>query len=106
MVLEMVPHFLSLRIERILDRIADMPNRLPSTMDGGDPGLAALRLIEGYIFFCVAHQVPKKKPAEKNFFLLIIVFSVWRNHIFPHTRHTRFNLPVLGHVHQKPAKNP
>eukprot|EP00434_Breviolum_minutum_P010526 symbB.v1.2.009283.t3/scaffold571.1/size186967/1 len=40
----------------ILDRIADMPNRLPSTMDGGDPGLAALRLIEGYIFFCVAHQ--------------------------------------------------
>lgn len=38
-------------------------------MDGGDPGLAALRLIEGYIFFCVAHQVPpppKKKPAEKT----------------------------------------
>ena len=42
---------------RILDRIAQMPTRLPTTYDGGDPGLAALRLIEGYIFFCVAHHV-------------------------------------------------
>ena len=42
---------------RILDHIAQMPTRLPTTYDGGDPGLAALRLIEGYIFFCVAHHV-------------------------------------------------
>lgn len=32
---------------RILNRIADMPYRLPTTDDGGDPGLAALRIIEG-----------------------------------------------------------
>eukprot|EP00435_Cladocopium_sp_Y103_P058164 s1051_g20.t1 len=43
-------------ILEILDRIAQMPTRLPTTYDGGDPGLAALRLIEGYIFFCVAHH--------------------------------------------------
>lgn len=52
-------------------------------MDGGDPGLAALRLIEGYIFFCVAHQVPpppqKKKASWEN---EVVVLSVWREFFF------------------------
>ncbi|CAK9078388.1 unnamed protein product [Durusdinium trenchii] len=46
----------ALLVLQILNRIADMPYRLPTTDDGGDPGLAALRIIEGYILFCCAYQ--------------------------------------------------
>lgn len=50
---------------RILGQIPEMPTRLPTTDSGGDPGLAALRLIEGYVLFCVAQHVARQKFFER-----------------------------------------
>ncbi|CAE6950399.1 URT1 [Symbiodinium natans] len=51
-----------LLVIEVLKRISEMAHRLPSP-DGLDPGLAALRVIEGFILFCAARHKRMRKDA-------------------------------------------
>ncbi|CAJ1387734.1 unnamed protein product [Effrenium voratum] len=49
----------------ILKKVHQMSGRLPETTSGGDPGLAVLRLLEGYIFFYAARQEKLKEKVQQ-----------------------------------------
>ncbi|CAE7210896.1 rrp5 [Symbiodinium necroappetens] len=51
-----------LLVVEVLKRISEMHSRLPSA-EGQDPGLAALRVIEGFILFCAARHKRIRKDA-------------------------------------------
>ncbi|CAE7683112.1 rrp5, partial [Symbiodinium sp. CCMP2456] len=51
-----------LLVVEVLKRISEMQHRLPSA-EGQDPGLAALRVIEGFILFCAARHKRIRKDA-------------------------------------------